>query len=182
MGLGKGCKFLLKFKKNSLGEDLWSWCLIFEQKVMQTTPHSSCIMLPIISCTLHCLTSANTSRLTPELLWFANSQISSEGQTVKGVWEMKRNCHVLNCIYPCGYAGDAYSVNTRLSTRPTDFSIKKQSSAYSPTNSKKQARNLALHCTEYNQNSFGLGIYGVILCIPGAFPRLWLGKVRKEFV
>lgn len=125
MGLGKGCKFLLKFKEISLGEDLWSWCLVFEQKVMQSTPNSSCITLPIISCTLHCLTSANTSRLTPELLWFANSQISAEGWTVKGVCEMNRSCHVCTCDYPCVHAGDASSVNTRLYIRPSDFSLLK---------------------------------------------------------
>lgn len=68
VGLGKGCKFLLKFKEISLGEELWSWRLNFEQKVMQTTPNGSCIILPIISSTPHCVTSANTSRLTPELL------------------------------------------------------------------------------------------------------------------
>lgn len=85
VGLGKSCKFLLKFKEISLGEDLWSWCLILEQKVIQSKRNSSYIMLPIISSTLHCLTSANTCRLTPELLWFASSQISTEGKTVECV-------------------------------------------------------------------------------------------------
>lgn len=92
MGWGKGCKFLLKFEEISLGEELWSWCLNFEQKVMQTTPNSSCIILPIISSTLHCVTSANMSRLSPELLGFANSQISDEGLSAKGLCEVKLSC------------------------------------------------------------------------------------------
>lgn len=142
MGLGKGCKFLLKFKNISLGEDLWSWCLILEQKVMQSTPNSLCIMLPIISCTLHCLTSADTSRLTPELLWFADSQISAEGRTVKGVCEMNRSCHMHTCVYPHVHAGNASSVNTRLYIRPSDFSLKKKIISLSTQQLKKTSKEL----------------------------------------
>lgn len=180
VGLGKSCKFLLKFQEISLGEDLWSWCLILEQKVIQSTPKSSCIVLPIISSTLHCLTSANTRswHLSCCDLPVPRFQLKDK------LW---RECVKWIEVVMC--APVSIHVYTQVmhlllipgfTLGPVTFPFKKAHYFFDPAIERRKPA--AWRRVAENQSSILQGKSGVIPHSTMTFPRMLLVKVKKELI